>query len=162
MKKNIILLISAILIISLGITSVFSAQYSKFTRNFIKNFKDCDQYEETTSNQFQGQTFTSTKKIIGWRNGFCRYQEVLSSAAGKYRIDCSFSDVQLDELYEAMKSRYKKTETFNLELFSPQKDEKTGKTTYVKSGSTIIKGNKAYVIWAKYQNNPYFCVPEKL
>lgn len=160
--KNILKLFLVISVLLMGITAVMSAQYTKFSKSFIRNFKDCDMYEETDESYFQGQNFKNTRKIFGWKNGFCRYQETFSSSSGTYKINCSFSDVQLDELYSAMKSKSRKVETYNLELFSPQTDDKTGKTNYVKSGSTIIKGNKAYVIWAKYQNNPYFCIPEKL
>ena len=162
MKKIILFSVSLFIALCLGVTCVFAAQYTKFSRQFIKNFKDCDSYEETITTNFQGSNFTTFRKIIGWRNGFCRYQEVISSAEGKYKLNCMFTDVQLDELYNSMKNKSKKTETYNLELFSTKVDEKTGKTDYVKTGSTVIKGNKAYIVWAKYQNNPYFCTPEKL
>ncbi len=61
-----------------------------------------------------------------------------------------------------MKSRSNEPETYGLETFVEQIDEKTGKSKFVSNGITTIKGNKAYITWAKYQNNPYFCKPEKL
>ena len=136
---------------------VYAAEITKFSSKFVKHFKDCDLYEETVNSEFQGQTFTTKRSIQGWRNGFCRYQETVSSKDAKYQINCGFSDLQVDDLYESMKDRSKKVERYNLDLFAPKVDQKTGETKYVKDGSTVIKGNKAYITWAKYQNNPYFC-----
>ena len=73
-----------------------------------------------------------------------------------------FAEAQIDDLYEAMKSRSKKAEKYNLDIFESKVDPKTGETTYKSVGTTIIKGNKAYIVWAKYQNNPYFCRAEKI
>lgn len=61
-----------------------------------------------------------------------------------------------------MKDKSKTPESYELEMFGEQKDPKTGKIKYIKTGTTTIKGNKAYITWAKYQNNPYFCKPQKL
>ena len=58
--------------------------------------------EETVNSEFQGQTFTTKRSIQGWRNGFCRYQETVSSKDAKYQINCGFSDLQVDDLYESM------------------------------------------------------------
>ena len=162
MNKNLSVFLALIIVFATSITCVFAAQYTKFSRSFIKNFKDCDSYEETITSNFQGSNFTTNRKIIGWKNGFCRYQEVISSNDGKYKLNCMFTDVQLDELYNSMRNKSRKTEAYTLDLFSEKTDEKTGKKTYVKSGTTVIKGNKAYIVWAKYQNNPYFCEVTKL
>ena len=50
---------------------------------------------------------------------------------------------------------------FGNEKFAEQPDAK-GSNKYKVVGSTVIKGNKAFITWAKYQNNPYFCRPEKI
>ncbi len=139
----------------------YAAEYTKFSSRFVKNFKDCDTYQETTNSTFEGQNFTTTRKINGWMNGFCRYQETVSSATDKYQISCNFTDMQVEDLYEAMKSRSKKIERQNMDLFTEVTD-KSGQSKFVKSGSTVIKGNKAYLLWTKYQNNPYFCSVKKL
>lgn len=157
-KKHII--IALILLITTG-ACVYSAESTKFSRNFTKNFKDCDSYKETTTSNFEGQNFTTTREIKGWRNGFCRYQETVSSSTSKYQINCNFNDMQVEELYEAMKSRSRKVERQNIDLFSEVTD-KNGQKRFVQSGSTIVKGNKGYVLWTKYQNNPYFCSVKKL
>lgn len=162
MKKSLVLILTSLMVISSIITCAFAAEYTKFSSKFVKKFQDCDQYEETTVSEFEGKEFTTTRKIIGWRNGACRYQEVVSSGKDKYQLDCSFPSIQVDELYEAMKSRSKEPERYELELYGEQKDPKTGKIKFSVIGSQTIKGNKAYVVWTKYQNNPYFCRPQKL
>lgn len=162
MKKSLVLFLTLIITVSTAITCVFAAEYTKFSSKFIKNFKDCDSYEETTTSAFEGNTFTTSRQIIGWRNGFCRYQEVISSGNDKYQLNCNFTSIQVDELYSAMKNRSKEAEKYELEIFGEHKDPKTGKISYVSRGTQTIKGNKAYIAWAKYQNNPYFCKPQKL
>jgi hypothetical protein len=159
LTKNTIIAILGICTIS---SFAFATTYSKFSSKFIKNFKDCDNYEETINSEFEGQTFTTNRKIAGWRNGFCKYEEVIKSQAGNYKLSCSFSDLQLEEIYLAMKSKSKEIEKYDLESFAEQTDSKTGKTKYISLGTSTIKGNKAYIVWAKYQNNPYFCKPQKL
>ena len=61
-----------------------------------------------------------------------------------------------------MKDRSKKADKYTLDLYSERKNPKTGDTEYIKSGSTEIKGNRAYIIWAKYQNNPFVCRPTEI
>jgi hypothetical protein len=68
----------------------------------------------------------------------------------------------MDELYQAMKSKSKENERYELDMYAEQKNVKNGAPKYAVVGTTTIKGNKAYVTWAKYQNNPYFCTPVKL
>ena len=159
MKKISLVIIVALL--TMG-SCAFAVGYTKFSSKFIKNFKDCDKYEETITSEFEGQTFVTNRQIQGWKNGFCKYQEVIKSPDSTYQLNCSFTDIQVDELYSAMKNRSRDVERYELESFVQQKDPKTGEIKYVSVGSTTIKGNKAYIAWAKYQNNPYFCVPKKL
>ena len=162
MKKSTISLLVATIVLTSLFTTVCAATYTKFSSDFIKNFKDCDNYRETVNSEFEGENFTTVRTIQGWRNGFCKYEEVIKSSKGAYKLDCSFSNIQVDELYTAMKSRSKEPEKYELELFASQKDPKTGQTKYVTAGTQTIKGNKAYIVWAKYQNNPYFCKPTKI
>ncbi len=162
MKRFYAALITLVIVLSFGLSCVFAATYTKFSSKFMKNFQDCDPYEETINSEFEGNTFSTSRKIQGWRNGFCKYQETISSKDGKYQLNCSFTSIQIDELYEAMKNKSKEVEKFELENFAEQTDPKTGKIKYVTIGTTTIKGNKAYITWAKYQNNPYFCKPQKL
>lgn len=157
-KSSTILLAFAVVFIAAG--CAFAATYTKFSSKFIKNFEDCDRYTETVTSEFEGKEFTTTRNIQGWRNGACRYQEIVSDHTGNYQLDCAFPSVQLDELYASMKDRSKAVENYELELYAEQKNSKGPKYTVV--GSTTIKGNKAYVTWARYQNNPYFCKVQKL
>ena len=62
---------------TIGITNVLASEYTKFSSTFIKKFKDCDYYEETTNSEFEGNAFSTNRKIIGWKNGFCKYQETI-------------------------------------------------------------------------------------
>jgi len=162
MKKSFIITLALSVAFAAGISCVFAAEYTKFSKSFINKFEDCDPYEETENSQFEGEAFTTHRQIIGWRNGFCQYRETVSSKDGKYQLNCSFPSIQVDELYNAMKSKDKEPERFELELFGQQTDAKTGKVKYVVAGTQTIKGNKAYIVWTKYQNNPYFCTPKKL
>jgi hypothetical protein len=159
MKKT---LISLLVLMLTGISCVFASEVTKFSRGFIKHFKDCDVYEETVTSTFEDEEFKSQRKILGWKNGVCRYTETITSKSGGYRLNCNFPEIQVDELYDAMRNRSKTPERFNLEIFTPEVDPKTGETVYVTKGTTLIKGNKAYIAWAKYQNNPYFCKAEKI
>lgn len=162
MKKFYMILLALTVVLSTGLTCVFAATYTKFSSKFIKNFRDCDRYEETITSEFEGKTFTTNRKILGWKNGLCKYQETITAPESKYQLDCLLTNVQVEDLYNSMKSRAKETETYELETFAEQTDTATGKTKYVSRGTTTIKGNKAYITWAKYQNNPYFCKPQKL
>lgn len=159
--KKIFITSTLLVAVIAGITCVGAAEFTKFSSKFVKNFRDCDAYEETVTSEFEGKSFTTTRKIQGWRNGFCKYEETISSPDGKYQLNCSFSGIQVDELYEAMKNRSREPERFDLETFAEEKTP-NGQIKYVSRGTTTIKGNKAYIAWAKYQNNPYFCRPQKL
>lgn len=153
----------ALFILFLGsLSCVFAATYTKFSSKFIKNFQDCDKYEETVVSEFENQQFTTTRKILGWRNGMCKYQEVVSSPKDKYQIDCNFTAIQMEDLYNSMRDRSKEPITHELDAYAEVKNPKPNASKYVVVGSTTIKGNKAYITWAKYQNNPYFCKPTKL
>lgn len=158
MKK----IFSTILTLLIFASTVFAADYTKFSRKFIKHIKDCDSYEETITSQYEDTSFKTVRKIQGWKNGLCKYSETITSAQGAYKLDCGFNEVQLDDLYEAMKDRSKKAEKYTLDLYAERTNPKTGAIEYVKNGSTEIKGNKAYIIWAKYQNNPYLCRPTQI
>lgn len=158
MKKIIALFLATLI----GASAVFAAEYTKFSRKFIRHIKDCDAFEETVTSEFEDETFKTTRKIHGWKNGFCRYSETIISARGAYKLDCGFTEVQLDDLYEAMKDRSKKADKYTLDIYTEITNPKTGQTEYIKDGTTEIKGNKAYIIWAKYQNNPFFCKPSDI
>ena len=163
MKKITLFVLIATVALSLTCLCAFAAEnYSNFSSKFKKNFRDCDKYEETINSEYQGESFTTNRKIKGWRNSFCMYEETISSKNGTYRLNCGFSNVQVDELYEAMKSRSKEITKYELDTFAEHKDPKTGKSKFVKAGTTTIKGDKAHIVWAKYQNNPYFCKPQKI
>jgi len=162
MKKTILAILALTVVISSIYSCVLAAQYTKFSTKFIKAFKDCDKYEETVTSEYDNKTFTTTRKISGWHNGSCRYQETIKSPTDSYLLNCSFGELQVDELYQSMKSKDKDSEKYELDLYVEQKDPKTGKTKFVVAGSRTLIGNKAYINWAKYQNNPYFCTPQKL
>ena len=141
---------------------VSASEYTKFSRKFIRHIKDCDSYEETVTSQYEDMSFKTSRKIHGWKNGFCKYTETITSAQGAYKLDCGFTDVQLDDLYEAMKDRSKKADKYTLDIYVEKNNPKTGNVEYVKNGTTEIKGNRAYIIWAKYQNNPFICKPSEI
>ena len=143
-------------------TTVLASEYTKFSRKFIRHIRDCDAYEETINSQYEDMEFKTIRKIHGWKNGFCKYSETITSAQGAYKLECGFTDVQLDDLYEAMKDRSKKADKYTLDIYAEKTNPKTGEVEYVKNGSTEIKGNRAYVVWAKYQNNPFICKPSEI
>ncbi len=161
MKKSLIALLSVIILSStFGYKTI--ATDTTFSKNFIKNFKDCDKYEETINTTFEDKNFTTNRKIIGWRNGFCKYEETITSPTDQYELKCTLNAIQVEELYNAMKSRSKEATKYELETFIERQDPKTGKTKYEVIGTQTISGNKAYIAWAKIQNNPYFCKPQKI
>ena len=51
MKKTVILL-TLLVAVAAGLTCVWAAEYTKFSSKFVKNFKDCDAYQETTTEKF--------------------------------------------------------------------------------------------------------------
>lgn len=140
----------------------YAENITKFSSKFVKHFKDCEPYQETITSNFEGNTFTTDRKILGWSNGYCKYEEVVKTTDESYKLNCRFAALQVDDLYDSMKSKSKDIDSYGLETFMEKTDEKTGKSTFVSNGITTIKGNAAYITWAKYQNNPYFCKPEKL
>lgn len=155
-------LISTAVISSVFLSAFAVDNISKFSSKFRKNFKDCDKYEETVTSFSEGEEYSFNRKIKGWRNGYCQYEETVTSAKGTYKISCNLSHLQMDDLSAAMKDRSKNLEKYELDLYFEQPDAKTGKVKYVKGGRTTIKGNKAFIAWARIQNNPYFCKPEQL
>ncbi len=162
MKKYLSLFTIFAILISAA-TCICTAEYTKYSSKFMKKFRDCEAYEETLNSEFEGKTFTTHRQIIGWRNGLCRYQVTISSPSeGKYNLKCSFSSLQVDELYEAMRDRSKKTISLDIDIFKKNAVTKSGDPAYTRIGSTLIKGPKGYITWTKYENNPYFCVPERL
>lgn len=161
MKKYAIPVIISTLVLG-SLLSVVAETNTKFSSKFIKNFRDCDSYEETITSTFENQTFTTNRKIVGWRNGSCRYEETITSPKDKYKLSCDFNGIQVDELYDAMKSKSRTPEKYELEIYALQTDPKTGRSSYSVVGTQTIKGNKAYITWAKIQNNPYFCTSKKL
>lgn len=92
----------------------------------------------------------------------CRYQETITSPVDKYRLNCRFTTVQVDDLYKAMIAKGRDVEKYELDVYGEQIDQKTGARSYKVHSTTTITGNKAYIAWAKVQNNPYFCMPERL
>lgn len=162
MKKFTSLFMAIIFSCVVGSTVAFAATHSSYSSAFKKNFKDCDMYTETFSTDHRGEPFNITRKIIGWRNGFCRYEELYERKEDSYKLNCSLSDVQVEELTEAMKNRSKELEKQEIEMFAEVKDPKTGIIKYETVGFTQVKGTKASNAWAKYLNNPYFCRPEKI
>lgn len=161
MKKSTVAIITLGLFLA-SIGTAFAAQYIKYSSKFIRAFEDCDRYEENIVSEYGGDSFTTNRKILGWQKGMCRYQETVSSKNSKYGLDCYFGELQVEELTKAMKNRSKAPEKAEIELYAEQKDPKTGKTKFVPVDSQIIIGNKPFIAWSKYQNNPYFCIPHKL
>ena len=133
-----------------------------YSAKFIKNFKDCSTYQENYSSEYEGEKFNEKREILGWKNGFCHYRTTVNSSNSAYKLDCMFSDIQVEEIYKAMKNNSKALEDYNLDIMIPTKETKNGQPVYKKIGSTVIKGTKAYITWTKYENNPYFCHPQKL
>ena len=158
MKKSLVYLLALFIVGN----AVYSADSTKFSRKFKKNIRDCDPYTETVTSEYEDLTFKTTRKIHGWKNGFCRYTETITSPQGAYKLDCGFTEVQLDDLYEAMKDRDKKPEKYALDIYVEHLNPKTKEIEYIRNGTTEIKGNKAYIIWAKYQNNPFICKPSEV
>ena len=71
--------------------------------------------------------FQQTRKIIGWKKWFCKYQETIKVKREGYQLDCLFSSLQVDDLYYSMKDKSKTPESYELEMFGEQKDPKPEK-----------------------------------
>ncbi len=162
MKKITLLTIVSALVIGSVFSVAVAEKYTKFSKSFIRNFQDCDKYEETITSTFQNESFTTHRSILGWKNGFCRYEEVIKSPKDEYKLTCDLPSMQVDELYESMRDKSRQTEKYELEIYGSKKDEKTGKVSYYVAETQTINGNRAYITWAKIQNNPYYCTPTKL
>lgn len=161
MKNKTLISIFSVVIVTLLLSTAIAEQYTKFSSKFVKNFRDCDKYEETITSEFENQNFTTKRNILGWRNGICRYEEIITSPKDQYKLTCNLTSMQVDELYESMKNKSRNAEKYELEIYAP-KEEDNGNKRYVVVGTQTIKGNPAYIAWAKIQNNPYFCMPQKL
>ena len=74
MKKSTAVTLGLLIALVAGMSCVFAAEFTKFSSKFIKNFKDCDAYEESIVSEYEGKQFTTNRKIIGWRNSFCKCQ----------------------------------------------------------------------------------------
>ncbi len=81
MKKT-IMISTLVIAFTIGITNVLASEYTKIFIHIYQKFKDCDYYEETTNSEFEGNAFSTNRKIIGWKNGFCKYQETIKSKEG--------------------------------------------------------------------------------
>ncbi len=162
MKKNTIVISTLVIGILTGLTCAYAYEQTKFSSKFIKHFKNCDSYQETIQTQYDGNSFKTERNIIGWRNGFCKYSETISSSNETYKLNCNFTDLQVEELFKSMKNRSKKPQEYTMDIYALVKNPKTGKETYEIVDKMAIKGNSAYVTWTKYENNPYFCIPQKI
>ena len=78
MKKFLAITLGATVVISSVLCAYAADNISKFSSKFRKNFKDCDKYEETVTALSEGEEYKFERKIKGWRNGYCQYEEVVS------------------------------------------------------------------------------------
>ena len=115
--SNLNKILAFLILVGFGLSCAYAVEVSTFSKGFKKAFKDCDRYEETINSEFEGRKFTTKRNIQGWRNGFCNYQEVVSTGNEVYQINCGFTNVQVDELSEAMNSRSKEIIRHDLDIF---------------------------------------------
>ena len=162
MNRKLVFFIIFIIVICAGLTYVFAAESTKFTSAFIKNFRNCHNFEETTQYTSEGQTFKTIRKINGWVDGACQYSETIYSQNEAYNLDCYFPEIQVEEIYDSMKNKSKEQEEFLLNVYGKKKDPRTGKESFAVINQINITGTKAEITWAKYENDPYVCTPQKI
>ena len=120
MKKTVILL-TLLVAVAAGLTCVWAAEYTKFSSNLLKILKIVMLIKKQQPSSLRVKHSLQTEKFLAGEMVFCKYQETISSTDGKYQLNCSFSSIQVDELYESMKNRSKEPERYDLEMFAEEK-----------------------------------------
>ena len=110
---------------------------------YINAIRNCSSYSESGTVQNDGMNATSTKKILGWSNNRCVYQETVKYSGVTANINCRFTKPQLQELSSVM-------DAYNLTL------KYSGEEVDVSSVSAV-QNNPVVKAWSKYLQNPDVC-----
>lgn len=97
---------------------------------FVQAFSTCSAYSENGSLKADGMDVTSTKKIIGWQNGKCVYQEKINFMETQGNVVCRFTQQQVNEITEVMNAynviqKYSKEKLDTSNLSSDEKNAVT-------------------------------------
>ena len=104
MKKFIIVL--SMFILSKFVCLCAIAQNSNpYTNDFITALQYCKPYTYSIGPiDILGMKVTTIKQIIGMRNGFCSYVEIVGPPDAKNTIRCNFTKEQVNKLVYSMRS----------------------------------------------------------
>ena len=111
---------------------------------FINALQNCSSsYSESGSFTTDGTTVNSSKRILGWQNGKCVYQEKVKFSDMNSCVTCRFSKSQLSELASVMRS-WEVVQSYSAE-----------EVDYSKSAN--VQNNPVVKVWNKYLQDSSVC-----
>lgn len=137
MKK--FLLIIFCILLSSSITGI--AQ--DFSDEFVEAFGSCKAFNDSGNFTTENMNVTSSKRIYGYNNNLCKYEESIKMGETKAKVSCNFSKAQIDEITEVMKA-------YN--LVQKYSDEQLDT-----SSLDNVKNNPVFKVWSKYLQDENVC-----
>ena len=117
--------------------------------NFVNALKTCStSYSESGSFTTEGMNVTSTKKILGWENDRCVYQETVNFSGMNTCLTCKLAKSQIDELVSVMQA-YEVVQKYSNE------DIDTSKLS-------AVQDNPVVKVWNKYLQDSSTCTMKQV
>ena len=109
---------------------------------FTEHLKDCSSYSSSGTVNTEGVQAHSTKRILGWQNGKCSYEERINLMGLNSIVSCELSRPQINEIVSV-------TNAYSVvSKYSDSPDT---------SNLDSAKSNPVSQVWLKYLNNPSVC-----
>lgn len=110
---------------------------------FINALKNCSSFSESGTVNTEGVNVTSHKKILGWENDKCVYQETVQFSGINSCITCKFTKSQINELVSVMQA-------YDIvQKYSPEKVDT--------SSVSAVQNNPVVKAWNKYIQDNSVC-----
>ena len=113
---------------------------------FMKALSNCSNFSENGNVKTEGIDFTSTKKILGTKNGKCIYQESINFSGNHATVTCKFSKQQINEIIEVMNA-YDVVQKYSKEKIDT-------------SSLSAVQDNPVVQVWNKYLQDKSVCLVE--
>lgn len=111
---------------------------------FVMALANCStNYSESGSFTTDGMNVTSSKKILGWENNKCVYQEKIKFSDVNSCVTCKLSKNQISELVSVMRS-YEVVQKYSNEQIDFSK-------------SANVQNNPVVKVWNKYLQDSETC-----
>ena len=110
---------------------------------FFNALSNCSAYYDSGNIQTGGLSVQSVKRILGFQDDRCLYEEKISFVDESTTITCKFTKPQLEELTEVMKA-YDTVQKYTNEKVDT-------------SSPDAVENNPVVKVWAKYLKDTSVC-----